>query len=142
MAKFADLAPAVGVVRARGHDFEVHGLTLASIAALVARFRGLAAVLDGGDPVQSILAQGDDAVSAVIAAATGEPEAEIRSAQLRAHEQAAFLVGVLQLTLPEQEDELGNLLAAVGQLSERVAAAGSGSESGKSSQPAGTGPAS
>jgi len=144
MAGFADLAPAVGLVRVRGVDLEVRGLRLSDIAALIARFQGLAGALDGGDVVRAVMEEGEDAIAATIAAGARQPVDDVAAADLTAFEQAQLLRAIVELTLPAEDTELGNFLAAVRRLADRVelAAAGIGSGPGKSSPPEATTPAS
>jgi len=124
MSTLADLAPLYETVRIRDRELTVHPLELADIGRLAARFRGLSSAIEGGgDVVEAIASAGSEAQHAVIAAALRETEAAVAAAGLTATEQLAIVATAVELTLPNDEGELGNLLGRVARIINRVATA-------------------
>ncbi len=128
MAKLADLAAISETIQVRGHDFDVQPLDLATIAALLARYPDLAAALgfvDGnaGDIVDAILSSGAGVINAIIDAALGEAPGTAAKARLTAVEQGNIVAAAIQLTLPDQEEELGNFMRRLAALFGKVGSA-------------------
>ena len=127
MAGFADLqalAPLGATVSVRGVAVEVRPVSLATLIGIASRFRGLQSLFSGGGVVQSILAEGDQAVAAVLAAATGGTEhdwlALIVSGRVGPVEQAALLAAVAEASLPLDETEASAVVERVAGLFGRL----------------------
>jgi hypothetical protein len=107
MADLLDIAPstAVDVVKIDGLRVTVRGVSVDTIAAIVARFPALKSLAngDGGDIVSRLIAGCGAAVGPIIAAGcghAGEEEYETRGAALLPEQQIKFLRAIFGLTFP------------------------------------------
>ena len=107
MADLLDIAPstAVAVVTVDGLRVKVRGVSVDTIASIVARFPALKSLAsgDGGDIVSRLVAGCGSAVGPIIAAGcghSGEEEYEQRGAALLPEQQIKFLRAIFGLTFP------------------------------------------
>lgn len=117
------LAPLERTVTVRGEPVTVRPLSLAQIGELVARFERLRDIGEGEDIATAVQQAGPEAVTEVIARATGESLETVRTAGLAAGEELDILTAAVNLTFPQTDHELGELIAQVLRLSGRVSGA-------------------
>lgn len=117
MAGLLDIAPAAERVTIRGVKVDVRGLSLTDLRDLIARFPEVVALFGKGINAGVIMKAGPGVVSAVIAAACGNPgdaKAEAIVAELPLGEQAEILNRVLKLTMPGGAGPFVELLKTLG----------------------------
>jgi hypothetical protein len=107
MADLLDIAPstAVAIVTVNERRIKVRGVSVDTIASIVARFPALKSLAngDGGDIVSRLIAGCGAAVGPIIAAGCGHPgeeEYEKRGAILLPEQQIKFLRAIFGLTFP------------------------------------------
>lgn len=122
MTNLADLAPIVSSVKVRGKEMDVHPLRLSDIALLIAKNKSLVSILDNGDIAAGIMQAGPDAVSQTIAAALRTDLRTVVNAGLTGVEEGRIVVETIELTLPEDEDELSDFVQALVGLINRAGA--------------------
>jgi len=107
MADLLDIAPStsVAIVTVNERRIKVSGVSVDTIASIVARFPALKSLAngDGGDIVSRLIAGCGAAVGPIIAAGcghSGEEEYEQRAASLLPEQQIKFVRAIFGLTFP------------------------------------------
>ena len=107
MADLLDIAPstAVAIVTVNERRIKVRGVSVDTIASIVARFPALKMLFngEGGDIVPRLIAGCGAAVGPIIAAGcghSGEEEYETRAASLLPEQQLKFVRAIFGLTFP------------------------------------------
>jgi hypothetical protein len=103
MADLLDIVPStsVEVVKVNGTRLTVHGLSGPAIAAIVARFPDLAAVIGGGVAGTRLIAQFGHAIGPIIAAGCGhlsDERYEQRASELPVEAQLDLINAIIRLT--------------------------------------------
>lgn len=113
MPGLRDIAAASETVDIRGHKIDVHGVPARTIAELLNRFPELRELMSGREvDVSAIYSVAGNAVAPVIAAATGDEEADAE--RLGADDQAVILEAALRLTFPSGVGPFVDRLAGMG----------------------------
>lgn len=121
MASILDVAPVPEIVRVRGRDFEVHGLSLEDLAALVARFPEVseffsasAGDADNASPMAFLKASpvlAAKVIGMAIRQESPEEIAELRKLPLGTS--LAFLLAVKKGSLPDGPGPLEEVVAMI-----------------------------
>lgn len=108
-----------------GIEITVYALPLEQIGALIAEHSALAAALEDtdGDIVKTISEAGPAAIADMVIAATGGAIPREVALEIDALAAVEILTATVDITLPEQEERLGNAMAEVARLFRRIASA-------------------
>lgn len=106
MADLLDIAPSTAceVVKFDGNRITVRGLSGSAIAAIVARFPDLSAVIGGGIAGTRLIAQFGHAIGPIIAAGCGhlgDERYEQRAGELPIEVQLDLINAIIRLTFPK-----------------------------------------
>lgn len=122
MASLADLAPISDTVPVRDLKITVYPLRLSDIAVLLAKHQEIAGVIENGDILNAIMGAGPDAISDAVDLATREASGTASSAGLTLVEEGNILFSCIDMTIPEDEDELRDFQVALAALINRLGA--------------------
>ena len=108
-----------------GIELTVHALSLEQIGALIAEHSSLATALENteGDLVKAIGEAGPAAIADLIIAATNGAIPREVALEIDAVAAVEIIAATADITLPEQEERLGNVMAEVARLFRRIASA-------------------
>lgn len=118
MTSFADLAPAIEIVKIRGATFELRGLPFKRCCELIGKFPEIVSAFDGKTDIATLLAHVPRAGALLVAHAMdrGEDEALIASfdENLVLGEQVELVNAVLKASLPNGRRPFVELLETFG----------------------------
>lgn len=115
MVSILDLVPVPEIVRVRGHDVPVNGLSFEAFAKLIGGFPAVAGFFTDGANPAAFLAASPDLVAMVICAGIGD-DGEKQRAAIKAYpagDQIKLLNAVLKGTMPDGPGPFLELLATV-----------------------------
>lgn len=131
MSDFTALIRQRRTITVSGIDVTVYALSLEQIGALIAAHSKLAGALEStdGNVVESIMAAGPAAIADVIIAATNGDIPRAVALEINAVAAVEIITATAELTLPEEEGKLGNVLAGVTRLFNRIGSSASATSS-------------
>lgn len=136
MPSLMDIGPSTEVVKVRGVEIEVLGISAEGLLGLFGRFPELRKLIGGFGNMDEIFKVGGPLIAAIIAAGTGSAgnkEAEKKAASLSLGDQAALFRAVWKATFPNGLTDLLEFLGEMGLVD--PAAAASVTESASTSLP-------
>lgn len=125
MSDFTALIRQRKKITVAGIEVTVYALSLEQIGALIAEHSALASALEStdGDVVESILKAGPAAIADVVIAATNGVIPRAIALEIDAVAAIEIITATAELTLPEEEGKLGNVLAGVTRLFNKIGSA-------------------
>lgn len=125
MSDFTALIRQRKKITVAGIEITVFALSLEQIGALIAEHSALAGALEStdGDVVESIMKAGPAAIADVVIAATNGAIPREVALEIDALAAIELITATAELTLPEEEGRLGNAMAGVTRLFNRIGSA-------------------
>lgn len=116
LVKLAELAGATKVLTIRGQMIEIRGMRLAQLPALLAKRPELAGAIadrNVANIVTILLGCGHEVVCELIDIACDAPAGTANNAKISATDETEILTALVSVTLPEDEERVGKLVAEV-----------------------------